>query len=49
MFKGDVTLVAGRPLSVTLLALAAAFLAYKAMAPFLGKKPALKVEEGKKL
>jgi putative tricarboxylic transport membrane protein len=49
MFKGDVTLVADRPLSVTLLALAAVFLAYKAMAPFLGKKPALKVEEGKNL
>jgi putative tricarboxylic transport membrane protein len=49
MFKGDVSLVADRPLSVALLALAAAFLAYKVIAPLLGKKPALKVEEGNSL
>jgi putative tricarboxylic transport membrane protein len=49
MFKGDVSLIADRPLSVALLALAAAFLAYKVMATLLGKKPALKVEEGHSL
>jgi len=49
MFKGDVSLVADRPLSVALLALASAFLAYRVIAPLLGKKPALKVEEGKSL
>jgi putative tricarboxylic transport membrane protein len=49
MFKGDISLVADRSLSVALLALAAAFLAYKVMAPLLGKKPALKVDEGKSL
>ncbi len=49
MFKGDVSLIVDRPLSITLLALAAAFLAYKFMAPLLGKKYALKVEEGKSL
>lgn len=49
MFKGDVSLVADRPLSVTLLALAAAFVAYRLVAPLRGKKPALKIEEGKLL
>ena len=49
MFKGDVTLVADRPLSVVLLTLAAAFLVYRVLAPLLGKKPALKVEEDKSL
>jgi hypothetical protein len=47
--SGDVALVADRPLSVALLALAAAFLAYRVVAPLLGKKPALKVDEGKSL
>jgi putative tricarboxylic transport membrane protein len=46
MFKGDVALVVDRPLSVALLGLAAAFLSYKVVAPLLGKKPALEVEEG---
>ncbi|MBI4204945.1 MAG: tripartite tricarboxylate transporter permease [Betaproteobacteria bacterium] len=47
MFKGDVSLIVDRPLSITLLALAAAFLAYKFMAP--QKTYALQVEEGKSL
>ena len=49
MFRGDVSLVAERPVSITLLALAAAFLAYKFMAPFLGQKFPLKIEEDSKL
>jgi TctA family transporter len=49
MFKGDISLVAHRPLSVTLLVLAAAFLAYKFIAPHFGEKLALTVEEDKKL
>lgn len=49
MFKGDISLVANRPLSVTLLVLAAAFLAYKFIAPHFGEKLALTVEEDKKL
>jgi len=49
MFRGDVSLVAERPVSVTLLALTAAFLAYKFMAPFLGQKFPLKIEEDSKL
>ena len=47
MFKGDVSLIADRPLSLTLLVLAAAFLAWRFLAPRLGAKPALRVEEGK--
>jgi putative tricarboxylic transport membrane protein len=47
MFKGDISLIAGRPLSLTLLVLAAAFLAWRFLAPRLGAKPALPVEEGK--
>ncbi len=49
MFKGDVSLVVDRPLAITLLALAAAFLAYRFMAAFFWKKYAPKVEEGKSL
>jgi putative tricarboxylic transport membrane protein len=49
MFRGDVSLVADRPVSVTLLALAAAFLVYKFAAPSFGTKFPLKVEEDKKL
>jgi len=45
MFNGDVSLVVDRPVSVTLLVLAAAFLAYKFMAMLAGKKLALAVEE----
>jgi putative tricarboxylic transport membrane protein len=49
MFKGEVSLIAGRPLSLALLALAAAFLVYRIAAPRLGRKPPLAVEEGKSL
>ena len=49
MFKGDVSLVADRPVSVTLLALAAAFLVFKFAAPLFGKKFPLKIEEDRKL
>ena len=49
MFKGDVTLVADRPLALTLLALAAAFLAYKLAAPLFGSKRTLNIGEGRSL
>jgi putative tricarboxylic transport membrane protein len=49
MFNGDVSLVVDRPVSVTLLVLAAAFLAYKFMAMLAGKKLALAVEEDEAL
>jgi putative tricarboxylic transport membrane protein len=49
MFTGDVSLVVSRPVSMTLLTLTAAFLAYKFIAPFMGKKFPLKIEEGNKL
>jgi putative tricarboxylic transport membrane protein len=49
MFKGDVSLIADRPLSLTLLALTAAFLAYKFTAPLLGRKRALEVGEERSL
>jgi len=49
MFRGDVSLVADRPISITLLALAAAFLAFKFAAPLFGKKFPLKIEEDSKL
>src|SRR3990170_3926114 len=49
MFRGDLSLVADRPISVTFLALAAAFLAFKFAAPFFGKKFPLKIEEESKL
>lgn len=49
MFRGDVSLIVDRPLSVTLLAFAVAFLAYRLLASVLGKKPALNVEGGKSL
>jgi putative tricarboxylic transport membrane protein len=49
MFRGDVTLVVDRPLSVSLLAVAAAFLAYRFAAPFFGRKFPLVVEEDKTL
>lgn len=47
MFKGDITLVADRPLSVVLLTLAAASLAYRAVAALSGRKHAIRVSEGK--
>ena len=48
-FKGDLSLIVNRRLSVTLLAIAVAFLAYKFLSPYLGKRFALKVEEDAKL
>jgi len=48
-FKGDLSLIFNRRLSVTLLALAVAFLAYKFLSPYFGKKFALKVEPNDKL
>lgn len=43
MFKGDVSLVAGRPVALTLLVLAALFVAYRILAPLFGRKYAIKV------
>ena len=44
-FRGDVSLIVDRPVSVTLLVLAAAFLTYKFMAILTGKKPVLAIEK----
>ncbi len=49
MFRGDVSLVAERPVSLTLLALAAAFLAYRLAAALHGRKFPLVVGEDKTL
>ena len=49
MFKGDLAPLADRPLSLALLALAAAFIVYKFAAPWFGKKYVLPVEEDDKL
>jgi putative tricarboxylic transport membrane protein len=49
MFKGDVSLMVGRPVATVLLALAAAVLVYRLMAAVLGKKHVLKVDEEKSL
>jgi putative tricarboxylic transport membrane protein len=48
-FRGDLSLILNRPVSVTLLAIAAAFLAYKFLSPYLGRRFALKVEVDDKL
>ena len=45
MFKGDLLLIAGRPVAVTLLAVAVLFIAFKFLFPFFGTKTDLKVEE----
>lgn len=45
MFHGNLSLIVNHPVSLTLLVLSAAFLAYKFMASLLGKKFALKVKE----
>jgi putative tricarboxylic transport membrane protein len=45
MFKGDLSLIAGRPVAVTLLAVAVLFIAFKFLSPFLGTKIDLKIEE----
>jgi putative tricarboxylic transport membrane protein len=47
MFKGDVTQLADRGLSMTLLAFALAFILYRIIARLRGKPIALKVEESK--
>jgi len=49
MFKGDVSLIVGRPLATALLALASAVLVYRLTAAVLGKKHVLKVDEEKSL
>jgi putative tricarboxylic transport membrane protein len=49
MFKGDLTLMLGRPLATALIGVALAFVAYKLVAPFFGKNIGLKVEEDDKL
>ena len=49
MFKGDISLMADRPLAITLLAFAAAFILYRVVAPLFGKRVSLKVEEDDKL
>jgi putative tricarboxylic transport membrane protein len=49
MFRGDMSLIVNRPIAMTLLALAVAFVLYKFVAPLFGKKVALKVEEDDKL
>lgn len=45
MFKGNFFLITGRPVAVTLLAVAVLFIAVKCLSPFFGKKIALKAEE----
>ena len=45
MFKGDLSLMAGRPIAVTLLAVAALFIAFKLLSPLFGAKITMKVEE----
>jgi putative tricarboxylic transport membrane protein len=49
MFKGDLTLILGRPLAAALIGVAVAFLAFKYLAPLFGKKVAIRVEEEDKL
>ncbi len=45
MFKGDISLILGRPVAVVLLSLARIFVAYKLGASLFGRKVGLKVEE----
>jgi len=45
LFKGNPFLIVGRPVAMTLLALAIAFIGYKLLSPFWGKKISLKGEE----
>ncbi len=47
LFKGDIFLMAGRPIAMTLLAVAALFIAYRFISPLLGKRIKLKFEEPK--
>ena len=45
LFKGNPSLIIGRPIAMTLLVLAVVFIVYKFVSPLLGKKIELKVEE----
>ncbi len=45
MFQGDIALVVTRPLALSMLALALAFLVYRFVAPLFGRKYELKIEE----
>jgi putative tricarboxylic transport membrane protein len=45
LFKGNPLLMTGRPIAMALLALAAAFIVYKFVSPYFGKKIQLKGEE----
>jgi len=45
LFKGNPSLIIGRPIAMTLLVLAVLFIVYKFVSPLLGKKIELKVEE----
>jgi len=45
MFRGNLLLITGRPIAMVLLGLAAAFLVYKFVSPYFGKKIVLKGEE----
>ena len=47
MFKGDVSLMVDRPLAMTLLSLAVAFMIYRLAARLRGKPLPLQVGEGK--
>jgi putative tricarboxylic transport membrane protein len=49
MFRGDLTLVSDRPLSMTMLGLAAAFIVYRLIAAYRGRPYALKIGEGNAL
>jgi len=49
MFRGDLTRVADRPVALTLLMLALAFLVYRFAAPLFGRKFTLPVEADKTL
>jgi putative tricarboxylic transport membrane protein len=49
MFRGDVSMIAGRPLAVALLGLALAFVAYRIVAPLRRGRYTLDIEEGKSL
>ena len=49
MFRGEVTMIAERPLALTMIALAVAFIVYRLTASLRGRRPVLAVEEGKAL
>jgi putative tricarboxylic transport membrane protein len=49
MFKGDVSMIAGRPLAATMLSIAVAFIVWRLVARMWGKPPVLAIEEGKGL